>query len=124
MAHFAKVLDNKVLKVIVADQDFIDNYIDDSPGKLIQTSYNTFGGVHYNRETNEPSDDQDKALRYNYAGIDFNYDPNADAFYAPKPYDSWTLNTDTYLWEPPTPYPDDGENYGWNEESQEWEVFE
>ena len=124
MAHFAKVLDNKVLKVIVADQDFIDNYIDDSPGMWIQTSYNTFGGVHYNRETNEPSDDQDKALRYNYAGIDFNYDPNADAFYAPKPYDSWTLNTDTYLWEPPTPYPDDGENYGWNEESQEWEVFE
>ena len=124
MAHFAKVLDNKVLKVIVADQDFIDNYIDDSPGMWIQTSYNTFGGVHYNRETNEPSDDQDKALRYNYAGIDFNYDANADAFYAPKPYDSWTLDTDTYLWEPPTPYPDDGENYGWNEESQEWEVFE
>ncbi len=124
MAHFAKVLDNKVLKVIVADQDFIDNYIDDSPGMWIQTSYNTFGGVHYNRETNEPSDDQDKALRYNYAGIGFNYDANADAFYAPKPYDSWTLNTDTYLWEPPTPYPDDGENYGWNEESQEWEVFE
>ena len=124
MAHFAKVLDNKVLKVIVADQDFIDNYIDDSPGMWIQTSYNTFGGVHYNRETNEPSDDQDKALRYNYAGIGFNYDANADAFYAPKPYDSWTLNTDTYLWEPPTPYPDDGEGYSWNEESQEWEVFE
>ena len=124
MAHFAKVLDNKVIKVIVADQDFIDNYIDDSPGMWIQTSYNTFGGVHYNRETHEPSDDQSKALRYNYAGPDFNYDATADAFYAPKPYDSWTLNTDTYLWEPPTPYPDDGENYEWNEESQEWEIFE
>ena len=124
MAHFAKVLDNEVLKVIVAEQEFFDTFVDDSPGKWIQTSYNTFGGIHYNIETGEPSDDQNKALRYNYAGIGYTYDPDADAFYAPKPYDSWTLDTDTYLWEPPTPYPDDGEDYSWNEESQEWEVFE
>lgn len=124
MAHFAKVLDNEVLKVIVAEQEFFDTFVDDSPGTWIQTSYNTFGGIHYNIETGEPSDDQNKALRYNYAGIGYNYDPDADAFYAPKPYDSWTLDTDTYLWEPPTPYPDDGEDYSWNEESQEWEVFE
>ena len=124
MAHFAKVLDNEVLKVIVAEQEFFDTFVDDSPGKWIQTSYNTFGGIHYNIETGEPSDDQNKALRYNYAGIGYTYDPDADAFYAPKPYDSWTLDTDTYLWEPPTPYPDDGEGYSWNEESQEWEVFE
>ena len=124
MAHFAKVLDNEVLKVIVAEQEFFDTFVDDSPGKWIQTSYNTFGGIHYNIETGEPSDDQNKALRYNYAGTGYSYDPDADAFYAPKPYDSWTLDTDTYLWEPPTPYPDDGEDYSWNEESQEWEVFE
>ena len=124
MAHFAKVLDNEVIKVIVADQNFIDNYIDDSPGMWIQTSYNTFGGIHYNRETGEPSDAQNKALRYNYAGTGYSYDPDADAFYAPKPYDSWTLDTDTYLWEPPTPYPDDGELYNWNEETESWDKEE
>ena len=46
MAHYAKVRDGKVIEVIVADQDFMDNMIDTSPGKWIQTSYNTYGGVH------------------------------------------------------------------------------
>ena len=125
MAHFAKVTsENKVVKVIVAEEDFFNTFIDDSPGNWLQTSYNTFGGIHYDPETNEPSEDQTKALRYNYAGLGFNYNPTDDAFYAPQPYDSWTLNTDTYLWEPPTPCPDDGQDYGWNEETQEWQAFE
>lgn len=125
MAHFAKVNEeNKVVRVIVAEEDFFDTFIDDSPGRWLQTSYNTFGGVHYDPETNEPSEDQSQALRYNYAGLGFNYNLTDDAFYAPQPYDSWTLNTDTYLWEPPTPCPDDGQDYGWNEETQEWQVFE
>ena len=123
MAHYAKVLDGKVTKVIVAEQDFIDNLVDDEPGAWIQTSYNTHGGVHYADDTKETiSDDQTKALRYNYAGTNWNYDSTADAFYAPKPYDSWTLNTTTYLWEPPVAKPDG--HYIWNEETQSWDAVE
>jgi hypothetical protein len=125
MAHFAKInQENIVVKVIVAEPEFFDTFVDDSPGKWLQTSYNTFGGIHYDQETNKPSEDQSQALRYNYAGLGFNYNPTDDAFYAPQPYDNWTLNTDTYLWEAPTSYPDDGNFYSWNEETEQWDVIE
>ena len=119
MAHFAKVVNGKVDQVIVAEPDFFDSFVDSSPGEWIQTSYNTRGGVHYNPETNEPDDGT--PLRYNYAGVGFSYDATADAFYAPQPFASWTLNTDTYLWEAPVAYPDDGEVYEWNEETTSWD---
>ena len=55
MAHYAKVTNGKVVKVIVADASFFNNFIDDSPGKWVQTSYNTRGGVHYQANSSEPS---------------------------------------------------------------------
>ena len=66
MAHFAKVLNGKVEKVIVAEQEFIDNMTDTSPGNWIQTSYNTYGGVHSDGGT---------PLRKNYAGIGYTLRP-------------------------------------------------
>ena len=124
MAHYAKVLDGKVLDVIVAEADFFNTFVDTTPGQWIQTSYNTRGGVHYDPETGEPSADQGKSLRYNYAWIGGNYDAVADAFYAPQKYNSWTLNTTTYLWEAPVAYPDDDGIYDWNEETQSWDAVE
>ena len=123
MAHYAKVQQGKVTKVIVAEKEFIDSYVDTEPGKWIQTSYNTYGGVHYDRSTNPPtpSKDQSKALRKNYAGINFIYDKTKDAFYEPQPYPSWTLNDNTCLWEAPIAYPSDGKFYDWNETSKSWE---
>lgn len=115
MAHFAKVVDGKVSQVIVAEPEFFDTFVDTSPGQWIQTSYNTRGGVHYNPETGEPSEDQSKALRKNYAGIGFTYDATKDAFIPPQPYASWTLNETSCLWEPPIAYPDDGKMYRWDE---------
>ena len=123
MAHYAKVSAGKVTKVIVADQAFIDSIkIDNEPGEWVQTSYNTYGGVHYDRSTNPPtpSEDQSKAIRKNYAGVNFIYDKTKDAFYEPQPYPSWTLNTTTYLWEPPVAYPNDGKQYDWDETSKSW----
>jgi hypothetical protein len=87
-----------------------------------QTSYNTRGGVHYDPETGEPSEDQTKALRKNYAGIGFTYDEARDAFIPPKPFESWVLDEDTCLWEAPVAYPEDGEDYTWDEESGAWVV--
>lgn len=121
MGHFAKVSNGIVTRVIVAEADFFNNFVDDSPGQWIQTSYNTRGGVHYSPNTNEPSDDQSKALRKNYAGIGYTYDATKDAFIPPQPFNSWTLNEDTCLWDSPVPYPEDGKLYKWNEELVNWE---
>jgi len=120
MAHFAKVLNGMVTDVIVAEPDFFETFVDNSPGAWIQTSYNTKGGVHYDPQTNEPSSDQSKALRKNYAGVGFSYDIELDAFIPPKPYPSWLLNEETCLWEAPAPMPEDEQMYGWNEENQQW----
>ena len=117
MAHFAKVVDGIVTKVIVAEPEFFDTFIDDSPGQWVQSSYNTHGGVHYGPD-GEP--DGGVALRKNYAGVGFIYDSSKDAFYTIQPYESWSLNEDTCLWEAPVPYPDDGKRYIWNETITNW----
>jgi len=107
MAHYAKVSNNLVTQIIVAEADFFDTFVDSSPGEWIQTSYNTSGGVHANGET---------PLRKNYAGIGFTYDATRDAFIPPQPYPSWTLVEDTCQWEAPITYPDDDKMYHWDED--------
>lgn len=103
MSHYAKIENNIVVRVNVVDDDFFKNNPDRYDGLWIQTSINTRGGIHYNPETNEPSKDQSKALRKNYAGIGFTYDEVRDAFIPPKPeYGNWKLNEDTCLWEEET----------------------
>ena len=120
MGHFAKVVDGTVTQVIVAEQEFFDTFVDSSPGQWIQTSYNTRGGVHYDPATGEPSANQTKSLRKNYAGIGYTYDTGRDAFIPPKPYASWTLNDQTCLWEAPVAYPTDGKVYSWDEANTNW----
>lgn len=110
MSHFAKVLDGKVIQVIVAEQEFFDTFVDSSPGEWIQTSYNTIGNTHPN---NTP-------LRGNYAGIGYTYDRVNDVFYAPQPFPSWVLNQNTWTWEPPVERPSDGDLYSWDEASLSW----
>jgi hypothetical protein len=88
-----------------------------------QTSYNTRGGIHYQSDNNTPSQDQSKAFRKNYAGIGYTYDEQRDAFIPPKPYPSWILDEFSCLWDPPIPYPTDGNNYYWNEETLNWELI-
>jgi hypothetical protein len=121
MSHYAKVESGIVIKVIKADADFFNTFVDDSPGEWIQSSYNTKGGVHYQPNSNTPSDDQSKALRKNFASIGGTYNPVRDAFYAPKKFNSWVLNESTCIWEAPVVYPDDGNDYDWNETNQTWD---
>ena len=123
MAHFAKVEGGTVTQVIVAEQDYINTFSDKD--KWVQTSYNTRGGKHYNPATGKV--DSGTPLRKNYAGIGYKYDQSADAFHAPRPTDrngklceSWTLNTDTYYWQAPKEYPNDGKQYNWDESSTSW----
>jgi len=117
MGHFAKVVDGKVTQVIVAEPEFFDTFVDSSAGTWLQTSYNTRGNVHYGQDGNP---DGGIAVRGNYAGIGYNYDPVNDVFYAPQPYASWLLNNTTWTWEAPTPMPTDGKRYQWDEPTTSW----
>jgi len=110
MSHFAKVVDGKVTQVIVAEPEFFDTFVDSSPGTWLQTSYNTHGNQH----------PEGRPLRGNYAGIGYTYDQVNDVFIAPKPYNSWIINEDTWVWEAPVAMPDDGKLYNWDEASTSW----
>jgi len=111
MSHYAKVNNGTVVKVIVAEADFFTTFRDTSPGTWIQTSYNTRGNVHLNGGT---------PLRGNYAGVGYLYDAVNDVFYPPQPFPSWTINTSTWIWEPPTPCPGSVTEYRWDEATKTW----
>jgi len=101
MSHYAKVENNIVTQVIVADQDFIDSGAVGDPASWIQTSYN-------NR------------IRNVYAGIGYLYLPEQDIFIAPKPFVSWSFDVESLTWKAPIEKPTDDKNYIWNEESLSW----
>lgn len=117
MGHFAKVVNGKVTQVIVAEQDFINSGAVGDPDLWIQTSYNTKGGIHYGQD-GKP--DGGVALRGNYAGVGYSYDHIHDVFLPPKPYPSWTVNQTTWQWDAPTPMPEDGKPYTWDEPTKAW----
>ena len=111
MAHFAKVENGIVTQVIVIDQETLNTGHWGDPASWVQTSYNTFGGVHSQGGT---------PLRKNYAGIGYSYDAGRDAFIPPKPYNSWVLNETTCQWSAPTAMPTDGKRYQWRESDTSW----
>jgi hypothetical protein len=129
MASFAKIgLNSKVIEVV----SVVNDVIKDSSGiereelgiqflnELYkwpiwkQTSYNTVGGIHNNGGT---------PFRKNHAAIGYTYDEDRDAFIPKKPYNSWILNEDTCNWEAPIAKPQDGNEYKWNEQIQNWELI-
>jgi len=109
-----------VFVIHAKSNDKEDEFTESTGDVYRQTSYNTHGGIHYT--DGEPSDDQTKAFRFNYAGIGFTYDKNRDAFIPPKPFESWILDEGICLWQPPLPYPEDGGNYRWDEDLFSWEL--
>ena len=132
MATFAKIgLNNKVIEVLsVHNNELLDSngveqetigidFLTKLTGWSIwkQTSFNTYGNVHKLDGT---------PFRKNHAGIGFTYDEDRDAFIPPKPtqFPSFILNETTCLWEAPIAYPDDGEEYNWNETNQTWDIIE
>ena len=104
MSHWAEIdSNNKVIRVLVGDNNAPDEgeaFMKSLGGSWIKTSYN--GNI-----------------RKNYAGIGYEYRSDIDAFVAPQPYPSWSLDIDA-RWQPPTPYPTDDKMYSWNEETTEW----
>lgn len=119
MSHFAQIDSNRIVtQVIVIEQETLNTGMWGDPASWVQTSYNTRGGIHYGAN-GEP--DGGQALRKNYAGVGYIYDPQRDAFIPPQPFASWTLDEDTCLWHAPVPMPQDGKLYTWNELTQSWD---
>ena len=118
MAHYAFLNMQNIVTEVITGKDETDgptnwemHYGNIREQVCKRTSYNTRGGQHLNGGT---------PFRKNYAGIGYTYDYARDAFIPPKPYPSWTLNSNTCLWEAPVAYPEDGKLYIWNEENQNW----
>jgi hypothetical protein len=106
MSHFAEIDNNNIVqRVIVAEQDFINSGAIGDSFRWVQTSYNN-------------------NFRKNYAGKDYTYDQTRDAFISPQPYPSWLLDEDTCRWDAPTPMPDDGKMYNWDEDTTSWVIVE
>ena len=121
MSHFAKLDENNTVTFVTVgrqEDDGLEEELNARTNDVYrQTSYNTYGGVHYT--DGEPSDDQSKALRFNYAGIGFTYDETRDAFIPPQPYASWVLDETTCQWVAPIAYPAEGDHV-WDEEAGDW----
>ena len=106
ISHFAELDENNVVvRVLVGDNNMpnegYDWFVENLGGIWKKTSYNA-------------------TIRKNFAGIGYTYDEGRDAFIAPKPYESWTLNEETCRWQAPTPYPQDGRSYQWDEDTTSW----
>ena len=121
MAHFAKINESNIVTQVVVVNDSDGNNDTDGQNFLNnlfktthtwkKTSYNTYGNTH--RLGGKP-------YRKNFASVGFTYDSSRDAFIEPKPYNSWTLDETTCLWEPPVTYPSDGKSYEWDESNRQW----
>ena len=125
MAHFAKlgagnivlavhIVSNDIATTEQAGIDFLNNLYK-SRDIWRQTSYNTYAGEHSLGGT---------PFRKNFAGVGYRYYQTKDAFIPPQPYNSWTLNETTCVWDPPVPYPSDGKMYIWNETTKQWDLNE
>jgi hypothetical protein len=117
MAYYALLDKNNVVVQVIAGKDEDEGIYDwevfyaaETRLKCRRTSFNTVGGLH--TQGKEP-------FRKNFAAIGFVYDESRDAFIPPKPFDSWCLNDQTCLWEPPVPMPSDG-IHKWDEQTQTW----
>ena len=118
MAHYAFLNMQNIVTEVIAGKDETESptnwemhYGNFREQVCKRTSYNTRGGQHLNGGT---------PFRKNYAGIGYTYDYARDAFIPPKPFPSWTLDSNTCLWVAPVEMPSDGKDYTWDEENQTW----
>ena len=119
MAHFTQLNEhNTVIKIIVIN----NNELYDENGIEQEQKGIDFCKSLYGFDTIWKQTSYNARQRKNYAGSGYIYDSDRDAFIAPKPFDSWSLDENTCTWTPPVPIPTDG-MYRWNEDSQLWQVY-
>lgn len=117
MAHFAQLDENnRVLQVIVINNT---DLLDENGIEKEEIGIN-FCKQLLGQNTNWVQTSYSADFRKNYAGIGFYYDLQNDAFIPLKPYEDWILNTITFQWVPPVPYPLDGKLYNWDQNNKLW----
>jgi hypothetical protein len=121
MAHYAFLNEKNIVTEVITgvDENIIQTDLDGSQvggsSEAWETWYGNFRGQVCKRTSYNGN------YRKNYAGINYTYDQDRDAFIPPKPFDSWILNEDTCQWQSPLPYPEDDKDYIWNDNKGEWE---
>jgi len=120
MAHFAKLNENNVVTEVHVVNNIEMLAADGSESDLMGVAFliRWSGGYSNWKQTS-----YNGKIRKNYAGIGYTYDATRDAFIPPKPFESWTLNEETCLWDAPTPMPTDGQRYQWDEATTSWVVI-
>ena len=118
MAHFCKLGVGNIVEAVhvIKNEVITDNTGNEQEQLGVDFLNNLYGTRDVWKQTSYNGN-----FRKNYAGKGYTYDQERDAFIPPKPFNSWTLNEETCLWEAPTAYPDDGKFYNWNEENQTWD---
>jgi hypothetical protein len=114
MAHYAFLDENNIVTEVITgihETELIE-------GLDTETWYGNFRGQVCKRTSYNGN------YRKNYAGLGYTYDEDRDAFISPKPFESWALDEETCIWHPPVPYPTDGKEYTWNEETVTWDLLE
>lgn len=61
----------------------------------------------------------DPSYRGGMPGKGYRFDSEHEVFYSPPPHPLWTLD-ENFEWQPPKPRPDDGKEYYWDEEANDW----
>jgi len=120
MAHFAKLNENNVVTEVHVVNNIEMLAADGSESEVMGVAFliRWSGGYSNWKQTS-----YNGKIRKNYAGIGYTYDATRDAFIPPKPFESWTLNEETCLWDAPTPMPTDGQRYQWDEATTSWVVI-
>ena len=121
MAYFAKLGTGNIVKQVISINNAV---ITDANGIEQEQLGVDFINKLYNTRDVWKQTSYNNNIRKNYAGIGYQYDQQRDAFIAPKPFNSWVLNEDTCKWESPIPYPQDNNEYKWNEQNQSWDLIE
>jgi len=113
MAHFAKLDDNNVVLdvTVVNNVDIHFLPFPESEAFGVKICRDVTGHQKW-KQTSYNSN-----FRNVFAGIDYIYDSTNDVFYEPKPFESYVLNTTTWLWDAPLTYPTDGNMYIWDEDA-------
>lgn len=111
MAHYAFLDENNVVTEVITGIDETELIEGLDP----ETWYGNFRGQTCKRTSYNGN------IRKNYACIGMTYDPVRDVFIFPKPFESWVFDESTCRWTAPTPYPNDGDSYVWNEETLSWD---
>jgi hypothetical protein len=117
MAHFAEIDSNNVVTrvIVVSNDDCAGGEYPESDAPGAAFCNGLLGGTWKQTSYNNN-------FRKRYAGIGYAFREDLDAFIAPQPYPSWTLNEETADWEAPVARPAEGV-WTWNEANQEWEEF-